>query len=347
MQKRELTKKVKIGNITLGGDNKVLIQSMCDIKTSKVNEVIEEINKCASLGASLMRVSILDEEDAYSLKEIKKHINIPLVADIHFSANLAILAMENGADKIRINPTNTKKEDLIKIINKAKEYNVAIRIGINEGSTTPDGKNIKSIKGLIELAKSTISFFEDNGFTNLVISIKSSDTLKTIKIYERLAKITSYPLHIGVTESGFDDIGIIRSTIALSNLLIKGIGNTVRISLTKNPELEVLTCKRLLHDLNLYEDYPTIVACPTCGRCKVDNIADISKNITKYLEDNHKNLKVAIMGCIVNGIGEGKNSDIGIAGADHKFIIFKKGKILKTVDEKDLYEELKREINLL
>lgn len=344
MYKREYTKKVKIGNLTLGGENKVLIQSMCDIKTSNIEQVVQEINACEKLGASLMRVSILDEKDALAIKEIKKRINIPLVGDIHYSSKLALLAIENGIDKIRINPTNTKKEDLLKIISKAKEYNIAIRIGINEGSTTQDGKNINSISGLIKLCKESIILFEKENFYNIVVSVKSSDTLKTIKIYERLAKEINYPLHIGVTESGYEDIGIIRSTIALSNLLLKGIGNTIRISLTQNPYLEIKTCKRLLHDLNLYPSYPTIVVCPTCGRCKVHNLVNIAKEITNYLEENNINIKISIMGCIVNGIGEGKNSDIGIAGADGKFIIFKKGKIIKNVDEKDLLKEIIKEI---
>ena len=347
MKLREKTKIVKIGNITLGGNNKVLIQSMCDIKTSNVDEVIKEINSCAKAGASLMRVSILDKEDAIAIRKIKEKINIPLVGDIHFSDELALLAIENGIDKIRINPINTPKNKLISIIKKAKEYNVAIRIGLNEGSTTPDGKNINSMSNLVNLALNAISFFESYDFYNIVISIKSSSPLKTIKIYEKLAKKTQYPLHIGVTESGFDDIGIIRSTIGLSKLLMEGIGNTIRVSLTKDPLLEVITAKRMLHDLNLYPNYPTIISCPTCGRCEVKNLKDIAQKITKYLEDNNINIKLAIMGCIVNGIGESKNADIGIAGADKKFIIFKNKKIIKTVNEESLYDELIKEINKL
>ncbi len=347
MKLREKTKTVKIGNLTLGGDNKVLIQSMCDIKTSNIDEVVNELNSCAKAGASLMRVSILDKDDALAIKEIKKRINIPLVGDIHFSDELALLAMENGIDKIRINPINTPKEKLVSIIKKAKEKNVAIRIGLNEGSTTPDGKNINSINGLVELTLNIVSFFESYDFNNIVISVKSSSPLKTIKIYKKLAKKTLYPLHIGVTESGFEDIGIIRSTIGLSRLLMDGIGNTIRVSLTNDPLLEVITAKRMLHDLNLYPNYPTIISCPTCGRCGVRNLKEIALKITNYLEKNNINIKIAIMGCIVNGIGESKNADIGIAGANKKFIIFKNKKIIKTVDEENLYDELIKEINKL
>ncbi len=347
MNLREKTKQIKIGNITIGGTNKVLIQSMCDLKTSDTKKVIEEINKCASLGADLMRVSILDKEDALAIKEIKKNINIPLVGDIHYSDELALLAIENGIDKIRINPINTPKDKLISILKKANEKNVAIRIGLNEGSINSEGKTINSINGLVNLTLETIKLFEENNFFNIVLSIKTSSPLKTIKIYDKLAKKTNYPLHIGVTESGFDDIGIIRSTIGLSNLLLKGIGDTIRVSLTHDPELEVITAKRILHDLNLYDNYPTIISCPTCGRCKVDNLKEIATKITKYLEENNINIKIAIMGCIVNGIGESKNADLGIAGADHKFIIFKKKKILKTVDEENLFDELIKEIDKL
>ncbi len=347
MIKRENTRKIKLGNIEIGGSSKVLIQSMCDIKTSNIDQVIKEINDCASLGADLMRVSILDKEDAEAIKEIKKHINIPLVGDIHFSTDLALKAINNGIDKIRINPINTPKKELIKIIDSAKKHNVVIRIGLNEGSTTREGNNIHDINDLINLTKETIDFFENQGFYNLVLSIKSSSALKTISIYKELANNFDYPLHLGVTESGFADIGIIRSTIGISNILLEGIGNTIRVSLTKDPKLEVITAKRMLHDLNLYPNYPTLISCPTCGRCKVDNIKEIAKNIMNYLEGNKINITFAVMGCIVNGIGEGKNADIGIAGADHKFIVFKKGTIIKTVNEENLFNEVIQIINSL
>lgn len=337
---REQTKKIKVGNIFIGGCNKVLIQSMCDIKTSNYKEVIDQINSCQKAGADLMRVSIIDEDDIKALPVIKRNINIPLVADIHYASKFAIKAIESGVDKIRINPTNTPKKELEKIIDCAKNHKVAIRIGINEGSIDINGKVIKTIKGLLDLAIETIYFFEERNFYNLVISIKTSDPLKTYKIYKRLAKLTDYPLHIGVTESGFEDIGIIRSTIGLAPLLKEGIGNTIRISLTKNPLLEIITAKRILHELGLYPNYPTIISCPTCGRCKVKNLDEIAKKITYFLEKNNYNIKISIMGCIVNGIGESVNSDYGIAGENKTFMILKKGKIIKKVKEDKIIEEL-------
>lgn len=341
MFKRTNTKQINVGNKILGGQNKVLIQTMLDCKTSNIDEVVKKIKKLEILNVDIIRVSILDKADAEAIKEIKKYTSTPIVGDFQFVANLVEETINNGIDKIRINPVNTPKNQLIKIIDICNKKNIPIRIGLNEGSISKNGKPINSIKGLIDLTLDTINFFEENYFTNLCISVKSSDPFKTIKIYEKLAKVQPYPLHIGVTESGFEDIGIIRSTIALSDLLRKGIGDTIRISLTKNPELEVVTAKRLLHDLNLFDDYPTIVSCPTCGRCKVKNLDTIAKNITSFMEENHYNLKISIMGCIVNGIGEAKHSDIGVAGEDGEFLIFRKGKILKKVHEKDLLYELK------
>lgn len=339
---RELTKKIKIGTTYIGGSNNVLIQSMCDIKTSNYKEVINQINECQKAGADLMRISILDENDIKAIKIIKSKTNIPLIADIHYASKFAIKAIENGIDKIRINPINTPKNELLKIIQSAKKYNVPIRIGINEGSIDSRGNAISTIKGLINLCLETINFFEENNFFNLVISVKSSDPLKTYKIYKKLSKLTNYPLHIGITESGFDYIGIIRSTIGLAPLLQEGIGNTIRISLTKNPILEIKTAKRLLHDLNLYKNYPTIISCPTCGRCKVNNLDVIVKKITDFLEIKNYNIKISIMGCIVNGIGESKSSDYGIAGENKTFILLKKGKIVKKVKEENIISELEK-----
>ena len=342
---RKDTYSFKIGNVKIGGNDHCLIQSMCDIKTSNVNEVIKEINDCTRLGAEMMRVSITDFDDVEAIKIIKNNIKIPLIGDIHYSSLYAIKAIENGIDKIRINPINTPKSELIKIIETAKKYDTAIRIGLNEGSTTPDGKNLNSVDDLIKECKKTINLFESYDFKKLVISIKSSSALKTIEIYEKLAEFCKYPLHIGVTESGLEDVGIIRSSVGLIPLLMKGIGDTMRISLTQNPRLEVLTCKRMLHELGLYPNYPTVISCPTCGRCRVNNMKEIVEKITKYLEENNINIRISILGCIVNGIGEGKNSDIGVAGQNGKFEIFRDGKIIKNfIDEKNLYDELIIEI---
>ena len=343
MNKREQTVPVKIGNIQIGGNNSIVIQSMCDIKTSKIDEVSKQINECASLGAQMMRVSVLDKDDALAIKEIKKRISIPLVADIHFDYKLGILAIENGADKIRINPGNIGSDEKLKeLIDVAKKYDIAIRIGVNKGSLEKDliDADLKEEEKLVLSAKRYIKKFEDYGFTKLVISVKASNALLTIKAYRLMSESTKYPLHIGVTESGYDEIGIIRSVSALSPLILEDIGSTMRISLTHNPQKEIKTCVRLLHDLGLYENYPTIITCPTCGRCMVQDTSKIADEILNYLIKNKKYITVAVMGCIVNGIGEGKSADIGIAGGNGLFQIFSKGKILKTVSEKDVLKEL-------
>ena len=348
MKIREKTRKITIGNLTIGGQDKILIQSMCDIKTSNVLEVAKQINECASLGADLMRVSVLDEEDALAIKEIKKLINIPLVADIHFDYKLGILSIENGADKIRINPGNIGDDQkLLEIINTAKKYNVPIRIGVNKGSLEKDliNVNLSEEEKLVSSALKYIEKFEKYDFRNLVISVKASNPLVTLNAYRLISSKTDYPLHIGVTESGYDEIGIIRSVSALSPLILDGIGDTIRISLTHNPQKEIKTCVRLLHDLGLYPNYPTIISCPTCGRCQVTNTAKIADQVLNYLIEHKKYITVAIMGCIVNGVGEGKAADLGIAGGNNNFIIFKKGNIIKTVNQSEALEALFEEIN--
>ena len=337
--RRYETRIVKIGDLKIGGSNKVLIQSMCNIKTSKTDEVIKQINECERLGANLMRVSVLDKEDAYALRKITSSINIPLIADIHFSKELAILSILNGAKKIRLNPGNLKNvDDIIEIIELAKIHHVAIRIGVNGGSLDEDIKkenpNDKESTLIVKSALKYAEILESLNFKDIVISLKSTNVFTTIEAYREFSKISDYPLHIGLTESGFDEVGIIRSCAALSPLLLEGIGNTIRISLSSDPYKEIMTCKRLLHDLGLYPDYPTLISCPTCGRCKV-NPKPLAIKTLKFLEDNKINLKVAIMGCVVNGIGEGKSADIGLAGGDKSYIIFKHGEILKTVSEEN------------
>lgn len=336
------TKKINIGNITIGGENKVLIQSMCNIKTSNINDVIKQINDCAFYGASLMRVSVLDFEDAKAIKEIVKNIKIPLVADIHFNYKLAIEAIKNGAKKIRINPGNlTNLDELKEIIKFAKEYKVAIRIGINSGSLNKKyvGNDEPEYLNLVNSALDYIKIFEENDFFDIVVSLKSSNPIETFKAYTYFDSISNYPLHIGVTESGFDEVGIIRSVSALSPLLLNGIGDTIRISLSGDPIKEVITCKRLLHDLGLYPNYPTIICCPTCGRCQVD-VKPLAKKILDYMEQNNIYKTVAVMGCVVNGIGEGKNADIGLAGGNGFFILFKNGQEIKKVSQDEAFDEL-------
>ena len=347
--KRTQTKQIKISRLSLGGQDKVLIQSMCKHKTSHVEKIIKEINECKALGAKLMRVSILDEEDAKAIALIKKGIKIPLIADIHFDPNLAILAIKNGANKIRLNPGNISDKDKIKeIVELAKKKHVAIRVGANSGSVDKviDGLDIPLAHKLILSVKEQVKILEDNDFHDIVISLKASNIKETIRAYELASAIFPYPLHIGITEAGPYDLSVIRSTAGLAPLLLEGIGDTIRISITGDAKDEVIAAKRLLHDCGLYENYPTFISCPTCGRTQVD-VKPLGAKIFKYLEDNNIKLTVAVMGCVVNGPGEGKNADIGIAGGKGQYVIFKKGEVIKKVSEDEAYDALIKEINCL
>ena len=334
----------------MGGQDKVLIQSMCNIKTERVAEVVKQINECASLGADLMRVSVMDEADAYAIKEIKKGISIPLVADIHFDYRLALIAMQMGVDKVRINPGNIGSFDKIKeVVDLAKEKHIPIRIGVNSGSLDKeihDYSTEYTAEKLVESAKKHVKILEDLGFYDIVISLKGSNVLETIAAYRLASETFPYPLHLGITEAGFKDIAIIRSAAGLAPLLLEGIGDTIRISISGDPKDEVIAAKRLLHDCGLYPNYPTLVACPTCGRTQVD-VPALAKKVMDYLETINKPIHVAVMGCIVNGPGEAKNADIGIAGGCHEYVIFKKDKVLKKVPEAEAFETLKEEIDKL
>ena len=346
--KRNETRQVKVGNIFIGGQNKVVIQSMCNIKTEKYIEVSEQINECAKLGAELMRVSVMDEKDALAIKEIKKRVDVPLVADIHFDYRLALLAMESGVDKIRINPGNIGDiENVKKVVEMAKEKHIPIRIGVNSGSldkTVHDYSTKYTAEKLVESAKKHVQILESLGFYDIVISLKGSNVLETIEAYRLASKTFPYPLHLGITEAGFKDIAVIRSSAGLAPLLLEGIGDTIRISISGSVKDEIITCKRLLHDCGLYPNYPTLVACPTCGRTQVD-VESLARKVMDYLETINKPIHVAVMGCVVNGPGEAKNADIGIAGGKHEFVIFKKDKVIKKVPEADAFETLKEEIN--
>ncbi len=346
--KRNETRQVKIGNVLVGGQNKVVIQSMCNIKTENYLEVSEQINECARLGAEIMRVSVMDEKDALAIKEIKKRISIPLVADIHFDYRLALLAMENGVDKIRINPGNIGDiENVKKVVNMAKEKHVPIRIGVNSGSldkSIHDYSTSYTAEKLVASAKKHVEILESLGFYDIVISLKGSNVLETIAAYKLASETFPYPLHLGITEAGFKDIAVIRSSAGLAPLLLDGIGDTIRISISGSVKDEIITCKRLLHDCGLYPNYPTLVACPTCGRTQVD-VESLARKVMDYLETINKPIHVAVMGCVVNGPGEAKNADIGIAGGKHEFVIFKKDKVIKKVPEAEAFETLKEEID--
>ncbi|MCQ2792865.1 MAG: flavodoxin-dependent (E)-4-hydroxy-3-methylbut-2-enyl-diphosphate synthase [Bacilli bacterium] len=344
---REKTKRIQIGNTFIGGTNNVLIQSMCNIKTERYKEVADQINRCEKLGADLMRVSVLDEKDAEAIKEIKKLINIPLIADIHFDYRLAIKSIESGADAVRLNPGNIgSKENIEKVVSLCKQKHIPIRIGVNSGSIDKEINNsTKSVRSneLNESAKRTVKILEDLEFYDIVISLKGSHVLETVEAYRLAKDAFNYPLHLGITEAGPKDIGLVRSVAGLAPILLEGIGDTIRISLSDEPEEEVRACRRLLKDLEIRTDYPTLISCPTCGRTQV-NLVPLAEQVLNFLEENKINLTVAIMGCIVNGPGEAKRADIGCAGGKGQWVIFKKDKILKTVLEKDIYKELTSEI---
>lgn len=345
---RNKTRPVYVDGLQIGGQDSVVIQSMCNIKTEKYEEVIKQINECAALGAKMMRVSVMDENDAKAIKNIKEGIKIPLVADIHFDYRLALIAMENGVDKIRINPGNIGDiNNIKKVVDMAKEKHIPIRIGVNSGSFDKEIHDYSSsftAKKLVESAQKHVKILEDLGFYDIVISLKGSNVKETIAAYRLASETFPYPLHLGITEAGFKDISLIRSAAGLAPLLLEGIGDTIRISISGDPKDEVIAAKRLLHDCDLYPNYPTIVSCPTCGRTQVD-VTKLSKQVMGYLETINKPIHVAVMGCVVNGPGEAKNADIGIAGGRHEYVIFKKDKVIKKVPEELAFETLKEEID--
>ena len=344
---REHTKKIKVGNIYIGGSNNVLIQSMCNVKTSNINKVIKQINDCYNAGAQLMRVSVLDLDDAKAIKEIKKKIKIPLVADIHFDYRLALESIKSGVDAIRINPGNIGDKNKIKlVVDACKKHNISIRIGVNAGSLDKTISKHASVKALIESTKKHVKILEDLNFKNIVISIKADNVKDSINTYRLASKTFNYPLHLGITEAGPSDIGIIRSAAALSPLLLDGIGDTIRISLSDDPIKEIISAKRLLHDLGLYKNYPTLISCPTCGRTQV-NLLPIAKKVLSYLEEHNLNYKIAVMGCVVNGPGEAKECDLGLAGGNKEWVIFKHSKLIRKVKDKNAYTEFIKEINKL
>ncbi len=350
MNDRQRCRRIQIGSKFLGGSNEILIQSMCSIKTSHVEEVVAQINRCASLGADLMRLSCLDEEDARAFALIKKKTSIPLIADIHFDYRLALLCLSSGVDAIRINPGNIGSEEGIAIlVEECKKRHVPIRVGVNSGSldksfaSTDDFVRASS---LVASAKKHVAILEKYDFHDIVISLKGSSATETIEAYRLASSLFPYPLHLGVTEAGPKDVGLLRSAAALAPLLLEGIGSTIRISLSDDPEEEILAARRLLKDLHLREDFPNFISCPTCGRTQV-NLIPVAKAIQRYCEEKGINKTIAIMGCIVNGPGEASHADLGAAGGNGKWAIFKKGTVIRTVPDEDIIAELQKEIDQL
>ncbi|CRZ34519.1 4-hydroxy-3-methylbut-2-en-1-yl diphosphate synthase [Herbinix hemicellulosilytica] len=344
---REHTKVIRIGNRVIGGGNPILIQSMTNTKTEDVKSTVEQINRLAKAGCDIIRCAVPNMEAAKALKEIKKQISIPLVADIHFDYRLAIAAIENGADKIRINPGNIGSDEKLKaVVDAAKERNIPIRVGVNSGSLEKDilaKHGHVNAEGLVESALNNVKRIEDMGYDNLVISIKSSDVLMCIKAHELIAKKSDYPLHVGITEAGTINAGNIKSSVGLGIILYQGIGDTIRVSLTGDPVEEVKTAKLILKTLGFRSGGIDIVSCPTCGRTQIDLIK-LAGQVEEMVADFDLNIKIAVMGCVVNGPGESSEADIGIAGGNGVGILIKKGEVIRKVPENELLDALRHEL---
>ena len=344
---REKTRSVQVGHLTIGGNNHVVIQSMCNTKTKNVEATIKQINALEQAGCELVRVAVFDKEDAYAIKEIKKGIHIPLVADIHFDYRLALIAIESGIDKVRINPGNIGSIEKVKaVVDACKEKHIPIRIGVNGGSLEKEileKYGEPTPEGMVESAMKHVKILEDLDFHDIVISLKSSNTMLTIKAYELASKTFPYPLHVGVTEAGTALGGTIKSALGIGTLLYEGIGNTIRVSLSDDPVEEIKVAKILLKELGLLKGVPTLVSCPTCGRIQYDLIP-IAKEMEDFLKDIHLDITVAIMGCAVNGPGEARHADIGIAGGVGEGLLIKHGEIVKRVKQEDMVQTLKDEI---
>ena len=329
MNIREKTKKIKVGKIQIGGQNKVIIQSMTNTKTKDIKSTINQILELENAGCEIVRVACLDLQDATAIKEIKKEIHIPIVADIHFDYKIALEAIKSGVDKIRINPGNIGNEERIKkVVDACKSKKIPIRIGVNGGSLERDlldstGK--VTAKAMVESAKRHVEILEKLDFHDICISLKASDLDLCLSAYEEASKTFNYPLHLGITEAGTAFSGTIKSSIGLGYLLRQGIGDTIRVSLSDNPVEEIKVAKEILKDCNLYNKSPKLIACPTCGRTQIDLIP-IANEIEDFLQTLQADITVAVMGCAVNGPGEAKNADIGIAGGVKEGLLFKKVK---------------------
>lgn len=345
---RNHTKTIQIGDRVIGGGNPILIQSMCNTKTEDAAATIGQILRLEQAGCDIIRVAVPTMEAARALSSIKKEIHIPLVADIHFDYRLAIAAIENGADKIRINPGNIGAREKVKaVVDKAREYGVPIRVGVNSGSLE---KNLLekyggvTAKGIVESALDKVRLIEEMGYGNLVISIKSSDVMMCVRAHEMIAEMTDYPLHVGITEAGTLSSGNIKSSVGLGIILHEGIGDTIRVSLTGDPVEEIKTAKLILRTLGLRRGGIEVVSCPTCGRTRIDLIGLANRVETMTAEFDDLDVKVAVMGCVVNGPGEAREADIGIAGGVGEGLLIKKGEIIRKVPEEELLAALRAEL---
>jgi len=345
--KREETKKIQIGNVLIGGGSPVAIQSMTNTRTEDVRATVEQILQLESAGCEIVRCAVPTMEAACALGDIKRHIHIPLVADIHFDYRLAIGAIENGADKIRINPGNIGGQDRVRAVtDKAKEYHVPIRVGVNSGSLEKqllDKYGGVTAEGLVESAMDKVHMIERMGYDDIVVSIKSSDVMMCVKAHELIAEQCPYPLHVGITESGTLLSGNIKSSVGLGIILNQGIGDTIRVSLTGSPIEEIKSARLILKTLGLRKGGIEVVSCPTCGRTKIDLIG-LANKVEHMVADIPLDIKVAVMGCVVNGPGEAREADIGIAGGIGEGLLIKKGEVVRKVKEEELLETLRQEL---
>jgi len=347
---RKSTKTVFIGNVPIGGKHPIAIQSMCNTDTRNVIETVKQIHDLEKVGCEIIRVAVPDMEAANAIREIKNQIHIPLVADIHFDYRLALTCIQNGIDKLRINPGNIGgKEKVKEVVKAAKERGIPIRIGVNAGSLEKsllEKYGGVTAEALVESAQTHINILEELDFYDIVVSIKASNVILSLKAYEELSKIMNYPLHIGITEAGTIRSGTIKSAVGIGAILSRGIGDTIRVSLTGDPIEEIRCAKEILKALGLRSFGVEFISCPTCGRTEIDLIS-LANEVEKRCTDMNKNIKIAVMGCVVNGPGEAREADIGIAGGKGVGLIFKKGEIIKKVPEDQLLEVLLEEIDKL
>ncbi|WOO87053.1 flavodoxin-dependent (E)-4-hydroxy-3-methylbut-2-enyl-diphosphate synthase [Mollicutes bacterium LVI A0039] len=348
--RRTNTRKVMVGNIQIGGNDQIVLQSMCTTKTRDIEATVNQINELEAAGCQIVRVAVPTMEDAKAIGQIKAQTNVPLVADIHFNYRFALEAIEQGIDKIRINPGNIGSEDRVKaVVEACKAKNVPIRIGVNAGSLEKEileKHGFPTAEGMVESARFHIQILEKLDFHNTIISLKASDMQMAIEAYEMAAKEFDYPMHIGITEAGTSFGGTIKSAAGLGILIHEGIGNTMRVSLSDNPVEEIKVARELLKNFGMITDMPTLISCPTCGRIEVDMIP-IAKELEAFLQTIKAPLKVSLLGCAVNGPGEAKEADVGIACARGEGLLFKKGEIVAKVPEDQLLESLKKEVLIL
>lgn len=347
---RKDTRPVQVGNLTIGGSNQVIIQSMTTTKTADVKATVAEILRLEEAGCEIVRVTVNNTEAAEAIKEIKRQIHIPLVSDIHFDHRLALLAIENGVDKVRINPGNIGKRDRVEAVVKAcKERGIPIRIGVNAGSLERhiiEKHGYPTAEGMLESALHHIGILEELDFHDIIVSMKASDVPLALEAYRLAAQAFDYPLHLGITESGTLFSGTIKSSAGLGTLLSMGLGNTIRVSLSADPVEEIKVCRELLKTFQLISNAATLVSCPTCGRIDIDLIS-LANDVEAYLEHVKVPIKVSVLGCAVNGPGEAREADIGVAGARGEGLLFRKGEVIRKVPEAELLSELKKEIDIM